>query len=382
MTGPAAGAAPREDWPLDPAVTYLNHGGYGVAPKSVMAVAAEWRARIERNPMRFMKEELPGAWRSAAASLAAYLGARGEDLVFVANATEGVNAVLRSLELHPGDEILVTELGYAAIAKAARHAALRSGAQVVEVPVPLPLSDTGSVIAAIAARLGPRTRLVIIDHIASSSALVMPVAEIVRLAHAAGAPVLIDGAHAPGQVPLDLAAIGGDWYVGNCHKWLMAPRGCGFLWAPPERQAELHPLAISHGYGGGFVAEFDWTGTRDPSPFLAVPAAIAFHQRLGGVALMARNAALAREAARLLARTWRTELGGPESAFAAMATVRLPERGASVEAAIALERRLARDHGIVVAIMLQAGALWARVAAQAYNELADYERLARAVVDS
>jgi isopenicillin-N epimerase len=382
MTGPVLGAAARAEWPLDPAVTYLNHGGYGVAPKPVMAVAADWRERIERNPMRFMKEELPDAWRSAAASLAAYLGARGEDLVFVANATEGVNAVLRSLDFRPGDEILITELGYAAIAKAARYAARRSGARVVEVEVPLPLTDTGSVIAAIAARLGPRTRLVIIDHIASSSALVMPVAEIVRLAHAAGAPVLIDGAHAPGQVPLDLAAIGGDWYVGNCHKWLMAPRGCGFLWAPPERQAELHPLAISHGYGSGFIAEFDWTGTRDPSPFLAVPAAIAFHRRLGGAALMARNAALAREAARLLATTWRTELGGPEGAFAAMATVRLPEREASVEAAVALERRLARDHGIVVAIMRQAGALWARVAAQAYNELADYERLARVVVDS
>jgi isopenicillin-N epimerase len=382
VTAPVWGAASRSDWPLDPAVTYLNHGGYGVAPKAVLAAAALWRERIERNPMRFMTEELPGAWRGAAAALAAHLGARGEDLVFVANATEGCNAVLRSLDFRPGDEILITDLAYGAIAKAVRYAALRSGARVVEAEVKLPLADAGSITEAMAARLGPRTRLVVIDHIASKSALVLPVAEIASLAHAAGACVLIDGAHAPGQVPLDLPATGADWYVGNCHKWLMAPRGCGFLWAPAERQPVLHPLAISHGYGSGFVAEFDWTGTRDPSPFLAVPAGIAFHERLGGEALMARNAALAREAARLLAAAWDTEILGPESAFAAMVTVRLPTAGASLDEALAVQRRLQSDHAIAAAIVAQAGALWVRIAAQAYNERADYERLAGALADS
>jgi isopenicillin-N epimerase len=161
--------------------------------------------------------------------------------------------------------------------------------------------------------------------------------------------VLIDGAHAPGQVPLDLPQTGADWYVGNCHKWLMAPRGCGFLWAPAASQAELHPLAISHGLGQGFLAEFDWTGTIDPTPFLCVPDAIACHARFGGPELMARNRRLALEAAR-------------------------PE--ATLEAAVTLQRRLAAEHRIEVAIMAQAGALWVRVAAQAYNQLADYERLA------
>jgi isopenicillin-N epimerase len=197
------------------------------------------------------------------------------------------------------------------------------------------------------------------------------------MARGAGARVLVDGAHAPGQIALDLPAIGADWYVGNCHKWLFAPRGCGFLWAEPPQQELIHPLAISHGYGSGFVAEFDWTGTRDPSPYLSLPAAIACHRRLGGAALMARNAALARQAARRLAERWRTALGGPEESFAAMVTVRLPLDGtATAERTREIQQRLSDEHRIEVAIMAQAGALWARIAAQAYNEPADYERLA------
>jgi isopenicillin-N epimerase len=376
-TSPAYGPAARSGWPLDPAVTYLNHGGYGVTPNAVLAVQAEWRTRMERNPMRFMTEELPPALREAAAALAGHLGARGEDVVFVANATAGINAVLRSLDFSPGDEILVTNLAYGAVAKAARYAAERSGASLVEATIPLPLADIGAVPAAVAARLGPRTRLAIFDHVASSSALVLPVEELARLARAVGARVLVDGAHAPGQVAVDLPATGADWYVGNCHKWLMAPRGCGFLWASPKNQALVHPLEISHGYGAGFLAEFDWTGTRDPTAFLSVPAAIACHARFGGAALMARNKALAREAAALLARRWETETGGPEDAFAAMTTVRLPLPPTRTrEEGVQLQRRLSDEHRIEVAVIAQVGPLWARVSAQAYNELADYERLA------
>jgi isopenicillin-N epimerase len=373
---PAGSAAARAEWPLDPAIAYLNHGGYGVAPNAVLARQACWRRRIEANPMQFITRELAPLWRQAAAALAAHLGARGEDLAFVANATAGCNAVLRSLAFKPGDEILVTSLAYGAIAKAVRYVAAVSGATVITAEIPLPLIDGAAIGAAIAAKLGPRTRLVVLDHIASASALVLPVAELTRLAHQAGARVLIDGAHAPGQVSLDLPATGADWYVGNCHKWLMAPRGCGFLWAPAARQAELHPLAISHGYGQGFLAEFDWTGTIDPTPFLSVPDGIACHTRFGGPELMARNHRLAIEAARLLAARWGTALGGPEDCFAAMATVRLPLAETTQEAAVALQRRLAAEHRIEAAIVAQAGALWVRVAAQAYNRLADYERLA------
>jgi isopenicillin-N epimerase len=373
----AYGAAQRREWPLDPAVVYLNHGGYGVSPHAVQHEQESWRRRIERNPMRFFSQELSAALRAAATVLAELLGARGDDIVFVDNATTGCNAVLRSLDFKPGDEILTTDLAYGAIAKAARYVAARTGATVVDAHIPLPLRDNGAVIAAIAERLGPRTRLAVFDHVASHSALVLPVAELTRLAHGAGARVLVDGAHAPGQLAVDLRSIGADWYVGNCHKWLLAPRGCGFLWAEPPQQALIHPLAISHGYGSGFLAEFDWTGTRDPSPFLSLPAAIACHRRLGGEVLMARNAGLARQAARRLAERWRTGLGGPEDSFAAMVTVRLPLDGAATaERSGALQRWLSEEHRIEVAIMAQAGALWARIAAQAYNEPDDYERLA------
>ena len=376
-TQAAYGAALRPQWPLDPAVTYLNHGGYGVTPSAVLREQESWRLRIERNPTRFFSEELPALLREAATALAAYLGARGEDVVFVDNATTGCNAVLRSLDFTPGDEILVTSLAYGAIAKAARYVAQRSGATLVEVEIPLPVADDAAILAAVDARLGPQTRLAIFDHVASHSALVLPVAELVRLARRAGARVLVDGAHAPGLVPFALPAIAADWYVGNCHKWLMAPRGCGFLWCEKPLQPLIHPLAISHGYGAGYTAEFDWTGTRDPTAFLVLPAALACHDSLGGAALMARNAALAREAARLLAGRWCTGLGGPESSFAAMATVRLPLDGeASPSRAVALRRWLSDTQRIEAAVNAESGALWLRLAAQAYNELADYERLA------
>jgi isopenicillin-N epimerase len=384
MTGAVAyGAALRGAWPLDPAVTYLNHGGYGATPLAVLAAQQEWRDRIERNPTGFLSRELPALLRGAASEVASALGARGEDTVFVDNATSGINAVLRSLAFAPGDEIVVASLEYPAIRKAALHAAERSGARLVEAALPLPVRDAAALRAAIAARLGPRTRLVIIDHIASASALVWPVAELVKDVHAAGARILIDGAHAPGQVALDIPALGADWYVGNLHKWYFVPRGCGILWAAPDAQAGLHPLAISHGLGQGFDAEFDWTGTRDFTAALAAPAAIAFHQSLGGLRLMQRNAALARDAAARLAAAWRTETAGPAAMFAAMATVRLPLRGAaSPERALRIMRWLGEAHRIEAVVSADSGALWIRIAAQAYNEPADYERLASAIAGS
>jgi isopenicillin-N epimerase len=376
----AYGAAARDLWAFEPGVAYLNHGGYGATPTAVLAAQSAWRERIERNPTGFLSRELPDLLRAAAAGVAAKLGGRGADLVFVENATSGINAVLRSLELAPGDEILITSLTYPAIRKAARFAAERAGARLVEAPLPLPVRDERAVLDAVAAHLGSRTRLAIFDHIASASALVLPAAALVELAHRADARVLVDGAHVPGQMALDLAALGADWYVANLHKWYFAPRACGVLWAPPERQAGLHPLSISHGLGEGFSAEFDWTGTRDFTACLAAPEGIAFHERLGGAALMARNAALAREAAALLARAWRTEPAAPPAMVAAMAAVRLPVTGEiSPARAHRIVRWLATAHRIETVVTCDSGALWLRIAAQAYNELAEYERLAAAV---
>lgn len=374
------GAAVRELWPLDPTLTYLNHGGFGVTPREVSLVAAAWRERIERNPSRFMSQELPALLRQSAATLASYLGAQGEELGFVDNATGGCNAVLRSLRFARGDEILITNLAYGAIANAATFVADETGARVVRAQIPLPLPDEQAILDAVASALTPRTRLLLIDHVASRSALVLPVARLAQMAHRAGAGVLIDGAHAPGQIPLAIVDTGADWYVGNCHKWLMAPRACGFLWASPRAPAPVHPTSISFGYGRGFVAEFDWTGTRDPAAALSVPAGIAFHQKLGGADLITRNHELACEAAQMLIAAWGTRASGPEEQFAAMASVRIPGNvSADEETAISLRARLSSEQRIEAEIFPFAGALWARIAAQAYNEPEDYRRLAEAI---
>lgn len=370
------GAALRGEWRLEPGIAYLNHGAFGLTPQAVLAVQDQWRARIERNPTRFLASELEAALHDAVQPVAEAVGAAAEDLVFVENATTGLNAVLRALDFDAGDEILITSLSYPAIRKAAQYAASRSGARIVEVELALPIADEAAVLRAVAARLSYRTKLAIFDHIASHSALTLPVAGLARLAREAGARVMIDGAHAPGMIALDIPAIGADWYVGNLHKWFFAPRSCGFLWAAKSVQGMTHPLAISHGYGAGFRAEFEWTGTRDVTAALAVPAAIEFHARLGGEALMARNVALAQDAARQLVRLWRTEMTGPLSAFGAMVTVRLPVTGAVDAARIAaLAQDVSQRHRIGASFVILEDAAWVRIAAQAYNEPTEYERL-------
>jgi isopenicillin-N epimerase len=360
---------------LDPDWLTVNHGSFGATPLIVLQAQNHWRRRMEAQPSAFMGRILPRALRAAAAALGALICADGRDIAFVDNATAGCNAVLHSFLLHPGDEVLVLSHVYGAVRNAVRHVTGRAGARLVESPLPFPGTTMEGILAGLAAALSPRTRLAVLDHITSASALVLPVARMVATCHAAGVPVLVDGAHGPGQVALDMRAIGADWYVGNCHKWLMAPKGAAFLWAAPDRQAGLHPVTLSHGYGQGFLAEFDWTGTRDPSACLAVPDAIAFHHRLGGTALMARNAALAAEAAALVARRLGTEAGATGPLAGSMGVVRLPVSGSADEArALHLRERLleARCDAPLHAL---GGALWLRLSAQAYNEAADYEKL-------
>lgn len=361
----------RAEFLLEDGFATVNHGAYGATPRPVLAAQDEWRARMERQPSRFFNGTIIPALREAAAGLGGRIGARGEDIGFVGNATEGANGVLRSLAFAPGDEIVALAHVYGAVRNTIRHVCSISGARLVEVPIAFPRPDDGELLAALSAALGPRTRLAVLDHITSSSALLLPIAGMIALCHARGVPVLVDGAHAPGQVALDLAALDADWYVGNCHKWLFAPKGSGFLWARADRQSGIHPAVISHGYGQGFTAEFDWTGTRDPSAWLAVPAALAFHARLGGPALMARNAALAAAAATRLAARFGTETGAGNRTAAAMAMVRLPREAP----AAALRARLLAA-GTDVPVMTHNEQQWMRLSAQAYNEMPDYDRVA------
>jgi isopenicillin-N epimerase len=376
---PLLGKAVRHEWPLDWDFLTVNHGSFGAAPRVVLAAQQDWQRRMEAQPSRFMRAVLPDALRHSANRLGAFIGADGKDIAFVKNATTGCNAVLRSLHLEAGDEIVVLTHGYGAVRNTVRFVCERAGARMVEAAVPFPHPDADTVVANIANALTPRTRLMVVDHITSGSALVLPLRRIVSVCHEAGVPVLVDGAHGPAQVPLDMRAIGADWYSGNCHKWLCAPKGSAFLYAAPERQDDLHPVTISHGLGKGFVEEFDWTGTHDFSAWLATDVAIDFHARLGGEAMMARNIALAAQATSLLARRLNTEPGATGEFAGCMGVVRLPITGAaSAERSATLRERLLAA-GTDAPTHVHADAIWLRISAAAYNDIEDYERLGEIV---
>ena len=360
----------RAEWQLDPDFLTVNHGSFGATPLVVRAEQDAWRARMEAQPTRFMSQ-LPALLREAADRLGLFVGAEGRDIAFLDNATTCCNAVLRSVTLAPGDEVLVLSHVYGAVRNTVRFVTERAGAKMTEAAIPFPGTTEDGVVAAVAGALTERTRLAVIDHITSASALVLPVARIVTACRAAGVPVLVDGAHAPGQIDLDIPVIGADWYTGNCHKWPCAPKGSAFLWAAAERQAGLHPTVISHGLGQGFLTEFDWTGTRDPSAALSVPAALEFHERLGGADLRARNRTLAAEGAALVARRLNTETGTSGPMAGAMGLVRLPWPGAPMD----LRTRLLAA-GTDAPVHALAGVNWLRLSAFAYNELDDYARLA------
>jgi len=289
-------------WTLDPHITFLNHGSFGACPRPVLEAQSQLRARIEREPVKFFVRRYDALLEQAREKLAAFLGAPAEGLAFVPNATTGVNTVLNSLRLEPGDELLVTDHEYNACHNALDAAAERAGARVVKARVPFPLSSPEEIEEAILGCVTPRTRLALIDHITSQTGLIFPIARLVQELQGRDVDVLVDGAHAPGMVPLNLAALGAAYYTGNCHKWLCAPKGAAFLHVRQDRLDSIRPLTISHGANfpldrgrTRFRLEFDWTGTHDPTPFLCVPVAIDFMGSLlpgGWPEVMARNHAL------------------------------------------------------------------------------------------
>lgn len=377
------------DWPLDSSATYLNHGTVGVTPLRVMETQRRLRDEIERHPSRFLLREAAGRFatstspksrlREAADRAAAFLGAKGDDLVFVDNVTAGANAILRSFPFEPGDEILVSDLGYGGVTNVARFAARVHGAVVRVVEAPWPFRAE-AIADGLVAAVGPRTRLAIVDHVTSGSALVLPVKAIAERLKARGVPLLVDGAHAPGAIPVDIPSLGADWYVANLHKWAWAPRSTAILWARPERQAGLHPAVISWGLDEGYLAEFDWVGTRDLTPYLASASALDLLEEWGGPAVREYNHALAWTAAHHLAERWGAAFDVPEAMIGTMAAVQLPEAwGTTPEDGRAVRDALLFDHGIEVQMHDWRNRLWVRVAAQIYNDMDDVERLAVAM---
>jgi isopenicillin-N epimerase len=374
----AFGRGLRRQFDLENGTAFLNHGSYGAAPRRVLAAAGRWRARMEKNPDRFMRLELPRALRAAAGKLAGFLGAQEQDLAFVENATTGVNAVLRSIGLRRGDEILANSHTYYAVRQALRECCRRTGARLVEARIDLPVANEKYLEEKILERFSRRTKLLVLDHISSPTGLIFPVRRLARYARAHGARVLVDGAHAPGQIDLDIPSLGVDWYAGNCHKWLYAPKGSAFLWARRGAQRGLHPPVISHGYEKGYTAEFDWTGTRDFSNWLSVPEGIAFLKELNPLRVRVYSHDLVTESAVGIANAWGTVLDGPARLHGSMMAIRLPARLQRSDPVRLMAQWIRRDR-LVVAVMPIRGALWARISAQPYNLPAEYGRLLTAV---
>lgn len=378
----------RDQWMLDPTLAYLNHGTVGAPPRSVLEFQRALIEQIEHNPARFLLRELadwtgagaPTRIRTALAQVAAFVGCNSDDLVFVDNITAGANAVLRSFPLLPGDEIAVTSLGYGGITNAAAYAARTTGATLRTIDMPPSGAPPHTFVEAVADGLTPGTRLLVVDHLAATTALLLPVAEIVAACHARGVLVLVDGAHVPGQLALDIEAIGADWYTANLHKWAWAPRSCGVLWTSPEQQPRLRPVVTSWGFDNGLAAEFDLPGTRDPTALLSAPFAIEQMRQFGLDAIYRYNHDLAWWAGQYLAETWDTRFETPESMIGAMATVPLPARlGASPHDAEQV-RRLLEAAGIEAPVLVTPTGLAVRVSAQIYCDQADIERLGRAIV--
>lgn len=277
----------RSHFLLDPSVTFLNHGSFGAAPREVLEIYQEWQRRLEAQPVKFLGREIQDLLRAARRELGRYLNADPDDLVFIPNATFGVNVVARSFDFRPGDELLTSNHEYGACENVWDFLGQRSGLQVIQQEIPLPLPSDDEMAEIIWSGVSPRTRLIFLSHITSPTAVQLPVEEICRRAREAGIPILIDGAHAPGQISLDLAELGADFYTGNCHKWLMAPKGSAFLHIRPEHSELIQPLVVSWGWGENCTypsdtrlqAVLEWLGTMDPAAYLSVPEAIRFHEK-------------------------------------------------------------------------------------------------------
>jgi len=383
----------REHWLLEPQITYLNHGSFGATPKVVLAKQNDLRTQLEREPVRFMVRELEPLLDEARATLGAFIGADPASLAFVPNATTGVNAVLRSLDLDKHDELLVTSHEYNASRNVLEYVAGLAGAKVVPVDIPFPIASADEVVERVLAGVTDRTRLLLIDHVTSQTALIFPIERMIAELKRRGIDTLVDGAHAPGMFPLNLDTLGAAYYTANLHKWVCAPKGAAFLYVAPNRRLGIHPVVISHGYNATrsdrsrFHLEFDWPGTFDPTAWLCVPEALRFMGSVvegGWPEVMRRNHELALRARDLLCPRLGIQNPAPDDMLGSMAAMPLPDGEAYVTTSLygdPLQDALLFEHGIEVPIVPwpRAGSRVLRVSAQVYNAIGDYEKLADAL---
>ena len=375
----------RSHWTLDPQIRFLNHGAHGACPIAVLDYQQELRAQLEREPVYFFNHRLEPLLDEARQALAEFVGADPEDLVFVSNATTGVNAVLRSLSFQPGDELLTTNHEYNASRNVLNFVAERSGATVVVAEIPFPLQSAAQITETILAKVSPRTRLLLVDQVSSPTAIVFPLQAIAQAVIPQGIEVLVDGAHAPGMLPLNLRELGVTYYTGNCHKWMCAPKGAAFLYVQRDRQSAIRPTVISHGANSPrsdrsrFQLEFGWMGTDDPTPALSVPKTLQTMAAMlpgGWAELQATNRAQAIAAQRLLCEALGIAPPVPEALLGSMAALPLP-----ITEPAALQNKLFQAFQIEVPVFPWADDPPAliRISAQLYNTEDEYRALAIAL---
>ncbi|MDJ0826799.1 MAG: aminotransferase class V-fold PLP-dependent enzyme [Rhodobacter sp.] len=368
------------DFGLDPTLIHANHGSYGAVPLVIRTTQHRIQAELDANPTGFFRDRYPELIRAAASRVAGFLGGDPEDWVFVDNATAGVNTVLACTRLHPGDEVLTTDQAYGAVKKVIAHHCSRNDARSVAVKLKLPITSPSDVFEAVVAAATTKAKLVVLDHVSSPCGIVFPVAELCSYFGQRGIPVLVDGAHGPGNVEVDTASIGADFYTGNAHKWLCAPPGAAMLWCRRERQRQLKPLILSHGHGAGFTQAFDWPGTRDPSAWLSIPAAIDFHLENGGAQLRERNRKTALDAAQRLSDECDYVPVAPSDLQSSMIALRLlSDRELTPVECAALQHRLQAEEDVVVAITSVGGSTWLRLSAGLYTDANDLTEAGRRV---
>ncbi len=377
----------KKHWLLSDDWVFLNHGSFGACPKVVLEAQSELRNLMESAPVQFLWRHHDERLNVARQALAGFLGADAMNLAYVTNATTGVNAVVRSLTFQPGDEILTTDHAYNACRNVLEEAARHSGANVVVAPIPFPLQSEEEIVAAILNAVTPRTRLAMIDHVTSNTALVFPIERIVRELESHGIDTLVDGAHAPGMLPLDLEKLRPAYYTGNLHKWTCSPKGSAFLWVRPDKQYPIQPAVISHGNNTSragqtpFQDRFDWAGTHDLTAWLCVPKALSWLGNClpgGWPALREHNHTMLLEARKLICDRLGMTPPCPENLLGSMATLPLPGRLAESEGRFPVDplyTRLADGYGIEMPIIHFGGKRWMRISSHLHNSLDEYRYL-------
>jgi isopenicillin-N epimerase len=385
----------QQYWELDPQITFLNHGSHGACPLMVLAVQQQLRTQLEQEPVRFFMREFEGLMDEARSHLCQFIHADPSDVVFVPNATTGVNTVLSSLaaagNLDQDSELLTTDHEYNACRNALEYLADRTGSKIVLAKIPFPVTDPQEINQAIIAAITPKTKLVLIDHVTSQTALIMPIAELIAHLNQLGIPSLIDGAHAPGMVDVNLRELGATYYTGNCHKWMCTPKGAAFLYVQQDYQSSIRPLVISHGANSPrtdksrFRLEFDWMGTSDPSAYLCIPAAIDFLEQLYGWSQIRQdNRSQTLAARKIIAEALGVELPCPDSMIGSMAVIPLPDKFPTLapgQLIPPVQEQLFQEYAIEVPVIPWQGnpQQLLRISAQLYNTPENYQYLATAL---